>query len=284
MQVSTIKGHTVARHDDLTEFYDLVSEPYKGRSNAIPWQAGDVEFRGTRNMAESQDLARNGWHDIRSAVLDKVAQLDGEVRPMVDLSLTPVFEVSGGAVDIDRYLTAEPENMIESTLTPTTKHGRVVNVLIGSMASCGVPKRQLIERGTVLLALAELLRLSGLSMELWAECRMSPRGGKGKSLSQVVRILKAGDPIDIDNLMFPMAHPSMLRRMFFGGLDYMNDHIDATTFGSGSYYGYPPFENLCADIVGADIDVPSPMARRDPITKNPTVWLTEKLTELGVIN
>lgn len=279
METTKNGNHFIARHDSLHDFYDFVAPEVP--SGTCPWDLGRVDFIGTKSMDEAQGLARDGWAEVRPAVMSQLAQLDAEVRPMVDLALDPVFDVSGGAVDIDRFLTGDPECMIESTLQPTTKHGRVVKVLVGSMASCGVPKEQLVERGTVLLAMAEILRMAGLSMELWAECRMSSGNGGKNSVSQLVQILAAGSPIDIDDMMFPLAHPSMLRRMFFGGLDHLGP--EGKKVGAGAFYGYPPFDPLCGDLLDADVVVPSAMAHKDPITADPTAWLTDKLTELGVI-
>jgi hypothetical protein len=260
--VTEANGRRIVRFDDVRDFYtygDSVEPTLKDKGQQS--RTGDVSFTGSRDWEHAMQMSYEGWSEIRPEVMATVGKIDAQVRPLVETNLSLVHDVSGGAVDIDRYLTGEAECMIDSTLSPVARNGRV-------------------QRGIAVLALCELLRLAGLSLEVWCE-----DGAKTGEISCgiLTRVLKAGDPIDVDSLMFPLAHPSMLRRFAFAVWERQpRKYVEGLHSWTGGSYG-APVEAVCADLVNADIALSERMQYGDETVEDPIGWVQRKLETLGVI-
>jgi hypothetical protein len=124
--------------------------------------------------------------------------------------------VAGAEVDVARYLSGEPENMIDFPTLPTPKQGRVITLCASISYSVSIQPDVIKRRGQVLCALALLLSRLGYNSELW----VSMCAESGYKTAEVKVLVKgANDTLDPARVMFAYAHPSALRVLMFGCQD-----------------------------------------------------------------
>ena len=201
------------------------------------WRGGSPE--------EIMHAARYGWEKHLGDTLNLVESAVTHVERTTDVTdWSPVWDVTGGQVDIGQYLAGEPECMVDYPPSKTSKAGRVITLCASTCYSASVSAEQLQARGTLVTAFAlELARL-GLSIELWADLTTFP-GMSGsttplpdsKVLSHRVLVKAANDELDPARVLFAYAHPGMLRLLAFANWhDAPKGHKDSC--GIGANYGH----------------------------------------------
>jgi len=196
-------------------------------------------------------MGLDGWHDIRPDVDAMFSRMEEQIN----MSLGDVFEMrydySGDSVDIDRFLMGDPEHMMDYENVPSGRMGRVVRVLVNGSASSFVSPEQIKQRGVLAVALIDVLSKLGVGVELWLE---SATEYDSKVHSQLIKIHSSEERLDIDNLMFSMAHPSMLRRVGFSILERTTWAPAKQCAQHGAGYGCP--HNLTqGKRIGADVEI-----------------------------
>lgn len=183
-------------------------------------RTGAVGFNGGASFAQALRLAKDGW-DVHRPQVDRFVS---HVEEQVDLELfqttfESTFDVAGSEVSIDRYLSGEPECMIEATPLRIARKGRAVRLVIPFGYRAVVTVEQAVARGAAIVALADLLAKAQHPVEIWATRTQSlgTRKPGGKYHANIL-IQEANDPLDIDRLLFVFAHPAAYRRIGFGSL------------------------------------------------------------------
>jgi hypothetical protein len=127
--------------------------------------------------------------------------------------------------------------------------GRVVKVLLNGSCSWRVTAETIQARGALACALVETLNKLGVGIEVWIEnCTYS----NNNLHSMLVKLHSSEQRLDIDNLMFAMAHPSMLRRISFSVME-RSDWPEARKIIGG---GYGQAHNVqMADFLSADVTI-----------------------------
>jgi hypothetical protein len=177
------------------------------------------------------------------------------MEEQINMSLGEVFEMrydySGDSVDIDRFLMGDPEHMMDYECVPSGRMGRVVRVLVNGSASAFVSPELIRQRGILAVALIDVLSKLGVGVELWLE---SATEYNSKVHSQLIKVHSSEERLDIDNLMFSMAHPSMLRRVGFSILERTTWAPAKQCAQLGAGYGQP--HNLTqGKRIGADVEI-----------------------------
>jgi hypothetical protein len=144
----------------------------------------------------------------------------------------------------------DPECMIDYVTTPAGRMGRVVRVLVNGSASANVTPERIMQRGVLATALVDVLAKLGVGVEVWLESATDDRG-KSKH-SQLIKLHSSEERLDIDNLMFAMAHPSMLRRVGFSILERTGWSNAKQIAREGAGYGQP-HDCLMKDYIQADV-------------------------------
>lgn len=211
----------------------------------------DTDWAGSRDLNTAVQLGLDGWHDIRPDVDAMFSRMEEQIN----MSLGDVFEMrydySGDSVDIDRFLMGDPEHMMDYETVPSGRMGRVVRVLVNGSASAFVSPELIRQRGVLAVALIDVLSKLGVGVELWLE---SATEYNDKLHSQLIKIHSSEERLDIDNLMFSMAHPSMLRRVGFSILERTTWAPAKQCAQLGAGYGRP--HNLTqGKRIGADVEI-----------------------------
>ena len=239
---------------------------------------GRKEWSGTSSLDEACDLALHGWDEKRPDVDKLFAQLEADIASAMDEPFTTYYAHSGDSVDMGRYMSGDPECMMDYVTEPQARMGRVIKVMVNVANSARITPKQIMDRGVVVVALLDVLNKLGVGVELWTEMAIADKHvDEGKRFSQLVKIHDSSEMLDVDSTMFAIAHPSMLRRIGFGSIE-QGIRKDL----SNGCYGYPS-KMICNDIVNADIMIEKLQDSNDYMSKSPVQWVVDTLNGLDLL-
>jgi hypothetical protein len=176
-----------------------------------------LRFRGTATMAEAVHLARYGWPEGRERMAAMRARINSVVAQKAHRPQA-VYSVAGESVDIGRYLSGEPECMVEWQQEEATARGKIIRLALNASTSQAIRKDDLFLRGAAACALVDALENAGFSVEVsLAWCSSSINTNNKVQIFTVVK--RAGEASEIDKLAFVLAHASTQRRFLFGVLE-----------------------------------------------------------------
>lgn len=214
----------------------------------------DVEWQGA-SWDETIRLAVDGW----PLALEEAEVTVGELRESAGLSnavtvLEPAWDVTGSEVDVGAYLAGVPECMVDAVPRQVSRRGKVITFLVPAVYSHRVEHDVIINRGLALATLCAAIIDAGHSVEIWsgwaAILRQSSQSDQHCQSDQrfgaVARVIAAGEPFDVGRLIFAVAHPAMLRRLWFGVWDGQPEELAAAIRAQD--YGNPPYTCETADL------------------------------------
>lgn len=254
--------------DRFSSWNDFVECAVKSRHSNMQSTKGDFSFTKTYSWDEALKLARNGWDEVRPEVDALIEKIDSSVIPTLQPAFQSYFDVSGGMVDVGRFLDGEPECMVETRLIEIAKPGKVINILVNGSFSGSVGAKEIQKRGVAIIGLIDALEKLQHSTEV--DLEISIREG----LTTVVRLKNAADSLDIDMLMFAVAHPSTLRRLYFACLE--GHPMEKYQRLSRIDYGKPNPLTMAKDL-GSNVVL------EGMINLDAEVWIREQLSEFGLV-
>jgi hypothetical protein len=122
-----------------------------------------------------------------------------------------------------------------------------------------------------------------MGVEVYAEFPTNDDGinsRDGEVMTTLVKLHDSQQMLDINNLMFALCHPSMLRRIKFSCLEQSKWH--RASYVLGRAYGYPSSLE-CAERVGADVVVEMLQSGNEDYLHSPIDWVMSTLGGLGVL-
>lgn len=221
----------------------------------------------------------NGWSEHRDMVNGVASQVKADALKVTDaMRPTFVFDVSGGAVDVGRLMSGERECMIDFRMAPSSARERVITVIVGCAVSAKVPAETIVKRGAVLVALIDVLTATGRSVEVWAEATSKNVGPNKDTYITGVKLKDASEALDLDCLLFGIAHPAMLRRAIFADWERSEtgSHLQ-----QGPSYGIPSSKIHLADELGATITMASAPGGYFPELGDPASWIATQLERIA---
>ncbi|MFK0249316.1 hypothetical protein ACIQUM_31850 [Amycolatopsis azurea] len=186
---------------------------------------------------EAIRLAVDGWTHAVPDVAVTVAEPRGRASDdLATTTLAPVWDVTGSEVDIGAFLSGVPECMVDATPQRISAKGRVVTFLIPAAYASSVPHDWIRNRGAALATLCSAIVRAGHSVEIWCGFAVHLRNVR---YTAVARVLTPGEPLDLGRLLFAVAHPAMLRRLWFGIWDSAERRVAQSLRDNA--YGRPPY-------------------------------------------
>lgn len=171
-----------------------------------------TEFTGTKSLEEALDLMRNGWGEgsekLSHIFREKVkANEIGKVR-------RNVLGMQGYQPVVPLYLANQPECMVASVMKPMKQ--KIVTLDKDISYSCNVRSSDIMNYSANALKIIHSFESSGyrcnLNVVLGTSC--------GSSCYMVkVKVKSANERFNISKMTFPLAHTSMLRRLYFRWLE-----------------------------------------------------------------
>lgn len=229
---------TISRKDfTWTEYVETaVSEPALGfaasKYGDNHWAGGS--FAGAVKMATGAGFtqAMPESHAIATRVTDTVA------AELFQSTFTSTWQVAGAEVDMGRFLSGEPECMIESEPIRISRQGRAVRVAVPIAYVNFVTADQVLKRGAAVMALVGILSRAQHPLEVWGVLALI--GIDAKRLCYRIKVKDANAPLDEGQLMYALAHPSAFRRLGFSVMEHETE-ANRRTFGVPGSYGHAPY-------------------------------------------
>jgi hypothetical protein len=272
MKIHNIGKVRIEEFNSFGEYIRLAkgnTEPKSSNGNSEKWA-------GTATLQDACDLATHGWDEVRPKVDNLLADLEPRLADAFGEYYVTRHDVAGSFVDVGAFVTGEPECMVEFVPEPDSRMGRVIKVVVAGTASAFVDPDDIQRRGIAVLALVDVIHKMGLGIELWWDSTVTGTGG---DYSTAVKLHDSSEPLDINTVMFALAHPSMLRRLQFS---VQEQSIKAKAQGVGSGYGTPSQLGILKH-TNFDVVVEKLQDGSGDIVANPFEWVVSTVTGLGLI-
>jgi len=268
-------------YDSLAECLDYAgTNPTPKSSN----RSGGGDWGGkTASLQDAVNLGHQGYDEIRPQVEKLFTELESQLASRIESAFQTRYDFTGSVVDIGKFLTGEPECMIDFVPEPAERMGRVVRIIVNGSASARISPDDIIRRGVTVCALVDSVHKLGMGVEVYAEFPTNTEGvndRKGKVHSTLVKLHDSQQMLDINNLMFALCHPSMLRRISFSCLEMSEWECAKQVINA--CYGYPHALES-ADRVGADVKCELLQSGSGDIINNPVEYVMSTLSGLGVL-
>lgn len=275
----------IEKHPEHKARYELFNSlvemaDYAGATPKSKRQASDergewrTEWSGAQSLDHAMELAHAGYGEIRPEVDKILAVLEERLAERFGNRFVTEYSVTGGSVDMGKFVTGEPECMMDWVSEPAASMGRVVKICIAGTVSAGIKPDMIIRRGTAVVALLDTLHKLGVGLELWWDSTIE--GSDHIKHSTAVRLHDSAEPLDVDNLMWAVAHPSMLRRVTFAVQERSE-----TAKAQGVGYGY----GRCCDMAlpkVMDFDVTLERLEAGDLSESdPLKWVIQTVEGLG---
>ncbi|MGH3953503.1 MAG: DUF7192 family protein [Mycobacterium sp.] len=229
MNLTETKTHACLSFRSLGEFTswskhadDNVTNRMRDRAE---WHGGISSMKETLALADT-GMVREG---IEALALSEVER----DREIVSQQFQTAYSVSGCDVDVARYLSGEPENMIDYTMADVSRTERIATLVVGVGVAGGTRVEVIRNHGRKLVALAEAIDAAAMQSEIWVEFTT---GSPGKLSARIaVRIKAPGEPFDPGAAMFALTHPAFYRGMLFNACHALPDKFVSGLSIGGSY-------------------------------------------------
>lgn len=200
------------------------------------------KFSMTSSYKEALDLLLYRWTKASEKMTN---ELKVAIKPATIKRQRSVYSVAGHSASVPRYLQGIPTNMISSV--PDRRKQPVVVINHSIVYHSKWKAENILAEGIKALQLVQAIEASNRNVKLNIVCLAEDssliRGFK-------VTIKQPGERLNISKMAFPLAHPSMLRRIF---LKYMEVEPDMPRAFEG--YG-SPCNNKCEKFYPKELYIP----------------------------
>lgn len=196
--------------DSIEDFLDVCQEGRDSIDAGLPQGAiSDPDtadaWSGGYHFSEFKELLKKG--DF-SESLEKFDEAMLEIRQGIE-STKVTYDVSGDAVDMGRYLSGVPENMM--TMVKTGDETPVVSVIVAIGGNWTIGADMFCQRAAAIAGVLEWIRGTGIGVELFV--------GKSTTgafdLHRYVRVAASWENWDIQTVSMMCGHVSTFRNAFF---------------------------------------------------------------------
>lgn len=240
------------------------------------WHGPHAHTLGTACM-----MATEGWTELRPEVDNLLTEVTERLADRLADLYKPAYDFGGAFVDMGRFVEGDPECMVNFQASSDNAVGRVVKVVIAGTASWTIAQEWLMKRGVAVLSLIDTINKLGFGVELWWDNTVRGRGEtKFTSFTTAVKLHDSSDTLDINSVMFALAHPSMLRRLTFSVQEQSKYASDQNAKGGG--YGIPTSLGT-VQIDDYDVIVEKLQDGEGDIVNNPLAWVMKTLKGLELV-
>jgi len=225
MAYKIIKEHFKSIHEMISV---IESRPNnKVMADKHSSNTGDYSFTKTKSMDEAKELFRNGYTEIlpkiKTGVSNEFKRTEVRNRRKVETG------VIGYAPHVPNAILGLPNSMILTKAQP--QKVKAVSIVVGITENCGTEADEFITSGIAAIGVVNTLELRGyrvnLKVAFWCAT-----GGNERAWG-TIDLKDYREHLDLQKLCFPLAHPSMFRRLGFKWLETQPEIQD-----SGWEWGY----------------------------------------------
>lgn len=233
------KGGTRVIHEYFSSIHQMLNV-FEGRQNNVVMvdehsstREGGEDWAGTSSYEEAVKLLTCGYTDILDRLRLGIKKATKSLKDM-DFSKSRIIEdVQGASPIVPNYLQGLPKSMCYRQSVP--KKIKTINIVYCPCENCGSSPDEFIKAGVAILSAIRAIEKSNISVKL--DCMFSDATAGREAVIGVVRVKNYRDRLDLQKLCFPIAHPSMLRRI---GFKYIETVPDMRENGFRCGYGRTP--------------------------------------------
>lgn len=230
-------SHELMEFDSIADLRSEVEGKHSDAEVLRHIGEGEDYMGDVKSWDHLTQLARDGWEDD----VEELVKVSEETLETIDRefqlpSWQSYYDVTGSDVDVARYLSGEPENMIAYTMVETPRVGRVITLAVNVGASGIVDSKVITARGKYIVSLVYALESMGLRTELYAD--LQAKGWGRGTCRTLVKVKAADDVLDPAMIMFAYAHPAFMRAYMLASMHGFSEGIQVKV-GVGSGYGVP---------------------------------------------
>lgn len=264
--------------DSLGEFIKYAQTNPKTGSSDKPYQE-DWHGPHAKSLKATCELATEGWTELRPRVDNILTDVTERLADKLSELYKPMYDFGGAYVDMGRFVEGDPECMVNFSASADNGIGRVIKVVVAGTASAYIQAEWLMARGVAVLSLIDTINKLGFGVELWWDSTIS--GDENNAYTTAVKLHDSADTLDINSVMFALAHPSMLRRLTFSVQEQSETaHQQHATLGSG--YGVPHKMGLPM-VDDYDVIVEKLQDGSGDIVRDPMGWVMQTLKGMELI-
>lgn len=219
--------------DNISELTNyLTTRPHKpDRANESNDSSSD--FTGTRSFDESVDLFKFGDERLYERIKENKNKINiDELLGNAMKRRSYEKNVYGCVPNVPAYLMGNPINMLLREENNISQ--KIVNIVLDVCCPWYVEARDIEQAGTRYLIIIDLLEKAGYRCNLYAGT--SSECGDIKHIL-LTKIKTDREPLNMKKMCFPIANPSMLRRIYFRWEEVNDGLRDFTQCGYGHYFG-----------------------------------------------
>lgn len=179
---------------------------------------GTYGFTGTENMNEALQVLKDGWKQGAEKIEAKLKLANTEFQNKT--CMKNEYSVAGFQASVPRYLQGIPQNMINQKRI--VKKVPVITIVKNICYGQNTTTTQIIENSVKALQIVQKIESQGIRVNLDV---ISVSRMKEYHVLRV-RIKNAGERLNVSKIAFPMAHPSMLRRLEFRSIEVAKELTD----------------------------------------------------------
>ena len=206
-------GYKVVSFNSLGEFSDYITTTptnaaFVGAEHES--ESGSESFTQTASFDEAMKLFREGWSVEAQDLVVKLAE--AEKKAQAQSVNRRCYDVAGGFVSVPRYIQGKPNCMIRMKKQQIKQ--RVIDVYKSVVYAANTPSEKIIEESIKAMQIIKRLESMGYRVNLYVAHGIHTYRDTYKTIA-VVKLKDASEKLNISKLAFPLAHPSMLRRLMF---------------------------------------------------------------------
>lgn len=237
-KLSKEMDYYIERFDSINELLTTINSRKENSvfcDTYLHSQGNDFRFTGTYNYKEAVNLLVNGWDKHLGQVKNELRI--GNVKGRTT-STRVKTDFVGYAPCVPRAIQGLPDAMFNSQRV--TKKAPTVSLVYCAEVCHKVKTDTIINTGIKLLKMVNILENMGIKVQLDLSFAVGAQERSINSNRQIcgvkICMKRYRDKLDIKKMIFPLVHPSMLRRIFFKYLETAPS-ITNDYFASG--YGTP---------------------------------------------
>lgn len=231
----------ICRFDGMEHFLcvgERTLSPGEDRRRASR-RASDKGWFGTSTYGDSLLLARKGWPEGERAMEKFLPEMMSWFSEHTQRDRW-LLDVEGEEIDVPRMLNGEPECWRHRQTTSGKRRGRkYIHIVVNCAVSCAVAGTEVAQRGACIAGFIATVERVGYQVQLTVIEGIRSGPAFGRYLALIVPVKDYNDRFDLPSLVYPLSHPSMLRRQMFAAKEMLPPAI-RTEFGClGGDYGFP---------------------------------------------
>ena len=213
-------GYKVVSFNSLGEFSDYITfTPTNASFDGVRLSSfeGAEYFTKTESFEEAMKLFREGWSVEAQDLVIKLAE--AEKKAQAQSVNRRCYDVAGGFVSVPRYIQGKPNCMIRMKKQQIKQ--RVIDVYKSIDYSGSTSADTIIEESIKAMQLVKRIESMGVRANLFITIGVKTFSNTYKVIVNI-KVKDASEKLNVSKLAFPLAHPSMLRRLMFRFIEVSN--------------------------------------------------------------